>query len=131
MKHYYILIIFFLVLSMFSVNCKSQQDANYGKVVSFSMNKIIQFPDFDLEYTGETSKTSTFDNGNSFTFHYQNFTLSRGSESKVVQWTSGTGDIGPIQFVFGSNKYSIELRYCESLKKKLDDDELVITKISK
>jgi hypothetical protein len=131
MKHYYFLIIFFIAISMFSVNCKSQQDAGYSKVVQYSKNKTINFPDFDLEYTGETSKTSTFDNGNSFTFHYQNFTVSRGSESKVVQWTSGTGDIGPIPFEFGSNKYTIELTYCEALKKKLDSDELVITKLSK
>ena len=128
MKQYYFLIIFFTAISMFGVNCKSQQDAGYGDVVSYGKNKTIKFPDFDMVYTGETSKTSKFDNGNSFTFHYENFTISRGSDSKNVQWTSGTGEIYPIPFEFGGNKYTIELRYCEALKKKLGGDELVITK---
>ncbi len=122
-------IIVMLVSIFTTVGCKSQGSGAYGSVVSYSKGKTISFPDFDMVYTGETSKTSKFDNGNSFTFHYQNFTVSRGSDSKNVQWTSGTGEIYPIPFDFGGAKYTIELSYCEALKKRLDSDEMVITKV--
>ena len=110
--------------------CKSQGSAAYGTVVTFSKGKVIAFPDFDLEYTGETSSTSKFPNGNSFTFKYQEFKISRDGESKVVKWTTGTGIIEPANFEFGTTKFTLELRNAEALKKKLDDDELVVTKMN-
>jgi hypothetical protein len=110
--------------------CKSQGSAAYGTVVTFSKGKVISFPDFDLEYTGETSSTSTFPNGNSFTFKYQEFKISKDGQSTVVKWTTGTGIIEPANFEFRSMKFSLELRNAEALKKKLDDDELVVTKLN-
>lgn len=112
-----------------SAGCKSQGKGEYGKPVTFSKDKPVSFSDFDIVYTGETSKKSTFPNGNSFTFHYLNFTVSKGSSSKEVQWTSGTGEIYPVPFEFEMKKYTIELRYTEATKTRLDEDEMVITKL--
>lgn len=124
-----LIIIVLFASFLVSAGCKSQGKGGYGAPVTFSKDKPVAFPDFDIVYTGETSKTSTFQNGNSFTFKYQNFTVSKGSLSKVAQWTTGTGIIEPIPFEFSEAKYTIELRYTEATKIKLSDDEMVITKL--
>jgi len=126
MKNYHLLIL--LTIMVIGANC-GDKDGKYGTVVSFSKDNSIKFPDFELVFTGESDKTSYFDNGNKFTFHYYNFSVTAGSENKTVQWSSGTGEIGPMPFEIGGNKYSIELKYSEGLKKRLDNDELVITKL--
>lgn len=128
MKHS-LLIVTFIFASFWSSGCKSQGAAEYEKPVSYSKNKPVKFPDFEIEYTGETSKTSTFPNGNSFTFRYQNFKLTKGTQTKEIQWTSGTGIIEPVDFEFEGSKFTIELSYAEKLKKKLGSDEMVITKL--
>lgn len=128
MKNYHLLILLTIMVSFIGANC-GDKDGRYGAVVAFSKDNSIKFPDFELVFSGESDKTSYFDNGNKFTFHYYNFKLTAGSESKDVQWSSGTGDIGPVGFEIGGNKYTIELKYSEGLKKKLDGDELVITKL--
>jgi hypothetical protein len=124
-----LLIIIIMFTSLFaSGGCKSQGKGEYGKPASFSKDKPVSFPDFDIVYTGESSKTSTFPNGNSFTFRYQDFTVSKGTVTKEVKWTTGTGVIEPIPFDFDGKNYTIELRYTEASKTKLADDEMVITK---
>src|SRR4030095_705736 len=75
--------------------------ADYDKIVTFSQDKPVKFPDFELTYTGERKQTSTFPNGNSFTFTYNVFKLKNESKSDSVAWTSGTGEIAPIYFDFG------------------------------
>jgi len=121
----------FVSISLFaSIGCKSQQgNGEYGKAVTFDKDKPVKFPDFEIVYMGETSKTSTFPNGNSFTFKYQNFKVTKGSETKDVAWTTGTGIIEPANFDFGAGKYTLELRYTEEMKTKLAEDEMVITKL--
>jgi hypothetical protein len=44
---------------------------------------------------------------------------------KVVSWSSGTGDIAPVEFEIGGKHYQLELRHSEKLG-KLQDNELVI-----
>lgn len=125
-----LLIIIVMFASVFvSGGCKSQGKGGYGSPVTFSKDKPVSFPDFDIVFTGESSSTSTFPNGNSFTFRYMNFTVSKGADTKEVKWTTGTGIIEPIPFDFGGAKYTIELRYQEATKTKLADDEMVITKL--
>ncbi|HEY3250072.1 MAG TPA: hypothetical protein VGK25_03035 [Ignavibacteria bacterium] len=121
-------IIVSLVL-IYATGCNSSNPTgDYNKVVTFSQNKPIKFPDFELTFTGEHKETSTFPNGNTFTFTYYVFKLKNNNKADSVAWTSGTGVIGPIHFEFSGSKYSIELKYWEKEKKKLDEDELVITK---
>ncbi len=128
MKSHHVLILLAIMISFIGANC-GDKDGKYGAVVSFSKDDTVKFPDFALVFTGESDKTSYFDNGNKFTFHYYNFNASSGAESKVVQWSSGTGEIGPMPFEIGGNKYTIELKYAEGMKRKLDSNELVITRL--
>jgi len=122
-----IIVTYFLV---FAIGCNSSiPSGEYNKITSFSENKPIKFPDFELIFTGERKDTSIFPNGNKFTFTYYVFKLKNDNKVDSVAWTSGTGVIGPIYFEFGGSKFSIELKYWEKEKKKLDEDEFVITKM--
>src|SRR5262245_1763338 len=95
------IIISAILMSIFSLGIGCADSAgDYGKIVTFGKGTAIKFPDFSITYTGETSKTSEFPNGNKFTFKYKNFDVSNGSETKTIQWTAGTGEIGPIMFDF-------------------------------
>jgi hypothetical protein len=124
------IIILLLVLSTI-IGCRaSNSAADYDKIVTFSQDKPVKFSDFELTYVGERKQTSTFPNGNSFTFTYNVFKIKNENKADSVAWTSGTGEIGPIYFEFRGSKYSIELKYWEKEKKKLDEDELVITKLT-
>jgi hypothetical protein len=78
---------------------------------------------------GERKQTTTFPNGNTFTFTYYDFKIKNDKEEKTISWTSGTGEIAPAYFEINGMKFMLELRYWEKEKKKLDDDELVITKM--
>ncbi len=125
-----------IILSLMSIftftgakSCGSDSEGDYGKVVSYGQDKPIKFPDFTLTYTGETKKTSHFDNGNSFTFTYQNFLIKNDKDEKTISWSSGTGDIAPANFEFKGMKFMLELRYYEKENKRLGDGEMVITKL--
>ena len=104
---------------------------SYGKVVKYSQNKPIQYPDFQIEFTGESDKTSVFDNGNKFTFHYYNFKITSPAESKDVQWSQGTGLIAPASFELGSKTYTIELKRSQLFSKELANDEMIVTFLDK
>jgi hypothetical protein len=125
-----ILGITFIIVFTSAVCCNGgETKGDYETVVTFKLNKTIKFPDFRLTFTGERQEISKFPNGNSFTFTYFDFTISNKKYEKKVSWTAGTGDIAPINFEFNGMKFSLELRFLEKKNKKLDDDELVITKL--
>ncbi|RPI18943.1 MAG: hypothetical protein EHM58_03545 [Ignavibacteriae bacterium] len=107
----------------------SNSASQYSSVVRYDLNKTIAFPDFDLTYIGERKETSKFPNGNSFTFTFYDFKIKKGDVEKTISWSSGTGDIAPANFEFNGQKYTLELRYFEKEKEKLDNDELVISKL--
>ena len=46
---------------------------------------------------------------------------------KIVSWSSGTGDIGPVEFEIGDKRFLLELRHSDELG-KLNENELVIWK---
>lgn len=122
-----IIITYFLVLAL---GCNgSVPTGEYNKITSFSENKPIKYPDFELTYIGERKQTSTFPNGNSFTFTYYDFKVRNEKEEKTVSWTTGTGVIEPVNFEINGMKFMLELRYWEKEKKKLDEDVLVVTKL--
>ena len=117
------------LIVIFASGCnKLNNIAEYDNIVKFDNDVPIKFPDFEMTYVGERKDTSIFPNGSTFTFTYNVFKLKNDIKSDSVTWTSGTGEIGPIYFEFSGSKYSIELKYWEKQKKKLDEDELVITK---
>lgn len=124
--------IFFISLISFifsaAISCSHGNiSGNYGEITSYKKDQPVLFPDFTLTYTGERKETSTFPNGKKFTFTFYDFKIKSNDEEKTISWTSGTGVIEPLDFEFAGKKFTLELRYRENEKKKLDEDELVIT----
>ena len=101
----------------------SEQTASYGSRVKYEVGKKIKFPDFTIEYVGERRKSGPV---YPRPFLYYDFKISQGTNEKMVSWTAGTGDIGPMDFEVGGKHYQIELRHSDKLG-KLKDDELVIS----
>jgi hypothetical protein len=110
-------------------SCGSGGDGKYGEVVKFSQDKPVKYPDFEITFLGERKQTANFPNGNSFTFTYYDFKVKNPSNEKDLFWTAGTGEIAPAYFTLDGVKFMLELRSAENGKKKLDNDEMVITKM--
>lgn len=108
--------------------CSAKGNHEYNSIVSYSKNEVIKFPDFTLEFTGTRDEKKMFPNGNSINFRFYDFKITFGSETKIVSWSSGTGDIAPLPFEAGGKKFELELSNSESLNKKLSENELVIVK---
>ena len=104
----------------------SEQTASYGARVKCEVGKKIEFPDFTIEYVGERRKSGPV---YPRPFLYYDFKVSQGTIEKMVSWTAGTGDIGPMDFEVGGKHYQLELRHSDKLG-KLKDDELVIRQSS-
>jgi hypothetical protein len=101
----------------------SEQKASYGTRVKYRPGEKIEFPDFTIEYIGERRKaTPAYPRG----FRYYDFKVSKGNVEKMVSWTTGTGDIGPVEFEIVGKDYQLELRHSDKLG-KLKDNELVIS----
>jgi hypothetical protein len=103
MKGYLLILCFLFLASSISNGCSaiSGGKGEYSKIVSFSKNEKIQFPDFVLEYIGERSEKKEFPNGNSFTFRFYDFIISSSAETKTISWSSGTGLIDPLPLSSG------------------------------
>jgi hypothetical protein len=100
----------------------SEQKAAYGTHVKYRLGQKIEFPDFTIEYVGERRKSvPVYPRG----FLYYDFKVSKGKVEKVVSWTTGTGDIGPMDFEIDGKHYQLELRHSDKLG-KLKENELVI-----
>jgi hypothetical protein len=100
----------------------SERKASYGMRVKYRVGQKIEFPDFVIEYTGERRQSvSGYPRG----FLYYDFKVRNANVVKVVSWSSGTGDIGPVEFETGGKHYQLELRHSDKLG-KLNDNELVI-----
>jgi len=100
----------------------SEQKASYGTRVKYRTGEKIEFPDFTIDYVGERRKTlPVYPRG----FLYYDFEVRNANIEKAVSWSSGTGDIGPVQFEIGGKHYQLELRHSDKLG-KLKDNELVI-----
>jgi len=100
----------------------SEQKASYGTRVKYQAGRKIEFPDFRVEYVGERrTSLPAYPRG----FLYYDFKVRTANIKKVVSWSSGTGDIGPMEFEIGSKRFLLELRRSDKLG-KLSNDELVI-----
>ena len=98
--------------------------AGYGAKVRFSKGTALTFSDFELTYLGERHVASKiYPRG----FNCSDFKVSRGGKSITVSWSSGTGDLGPQDFVFEGKPFSLELRRTTK-HGWLKDDEVVIEK---
>ncbi len=108
--------------------CSAKGGYEYNSIISYSKNEAMTFPDFTLEFTGIRDEKKFFPNGNSINIRFHDFKVISGSETKIISWSSGTGDIAPQPFEAGGKKFELELSNSESLKKKLSENELVIVK---
>jgi hypothetical protein len=100
----------------------SEQKAAYGTRVKCRPGEKIEFPDFTIDYVGERRQsTPAYPRG----FLYYDFKVRTANIEKVVSWSSGTGDIGPVAFEIGGKRFLLELRRSDKLG-KLQDNELVI-----
>jgi len=100
----------------------SEQKASYATRVKYQAGQKIEFPDFTVEYVGERrTGVTAYPRG----FLYYDFKVRTANIEKVVSWSSGTGDIGPVEFEIGSKRFLLELRRSDKLG-KLNKDELVI-----
>lgn len=96
--------------------------ATYGQKVAYAPGQSIDFPDFTLTYVGARHETSAiFPHG----FDFQDFQIQRTSETYIVSWSSGTGEVGPTFFAVQGQTYRLELVYSDQFS-WLADDELVI-----
>ena len=98
--------------------------APYGEKVHFRQGIVLHFQDFDLTYLGRRHQPSPqYPRG----FEIDEFRVTRGKESQVVEWSPGTGDIGPTRFKVSSRAFDLELLISETLG-MLKEDELVVTR---
>jgi len=103
-----------------------EQKASYGTRVKYQAGQKIEFPDFTVEYVGERrTSLPAYPRG----FLYYDFKVRTANVEKVVSWSSGTGDIAPVDFEIGSKRFFLELRRSDKLG-KLSNDELVISPAS-
>ena len=102
----------------------SEQKASYGTRVKYRVGQKIELPDFVIEFVGERRQSvSAYPRG----FLYYDFKVRNANVEKVVSWSSGTGDIGPVAFEIGGKRFLLELRASDKLG-KLEENELVIWK---
>ncbi len=95
---------------------------SYGTRVKYRAGQKIEFPDFTVEYVGERRQsTPAYPRG----VLYYDFKVRTANIERVVSQSSGTGDIGPMDFEIGGKHYQLELRHSDKLG-KLQDNELVM-----
>ncbi len=101
-----------------------ESQASYGVRVKYRPEQKIKYSDFTIEYVGERQEsTPAYPRG----FLYYDFKVWAANIEKIVSWSSGTGDIGPVEFEIGGKRFLLELRRSDKLG-KLKENELVIWK---
>lgn len=103
-----------------------KQNVKFGEIISFKENEKLQFSDFSIQFLGTTNQK--VDSNPNLNFVYYNFIIKDSDGRKRnLNWSSGTGDIGPAIFVVKNKVYQLELKYSEKDNKWLKDNELVIS----
>lgn len=107
------------------------ETAHYAEVVPYSSNAWLKFPDFSIRYIG----TRVVPPGKiKLTFTFYQFDVQAGGKTQRVEWSSGTGSIGPRKFTVDGKEFYLELMasmYAGAPTERLNDNELVITPAEK
>jgi hypothetical protein len=93
----------------------------FNKKVTFRAGEVMRFPQFTIEYIGITSPGIP-------QVHLaptHEFRVRRVTETITVNWSTGTGVIGPAEFKIGGRTYWIELARSDRYG-WLKPDELVV-----
>jgi len=96
----------------------------YNKKVTFRMGELLRFPRFTIEYIGITSPGVP-------QLHLaptHGFRVRRGTETIAVNWSTGTGDIGPAEFKLGGRTYWVELAHSDQYGWLKRDEMVVVPK---
>lgn len=116
------------IILMFLPGCsRSLADPNstrYGQKFMYHPAREIQFPDFRLKFVGDRAGGSISGLLLAPIFDFQVLT---SNESKLIHWSSGTGDIGPTGFKVQKACFWLELDYSEAYG-RLGDNEAVISR---
>ena len=98
----------------------------YSCRVEYVLNEPIVFPDFTISFLG-SSEQKVEVQGRRIPFGpCYNFLVSADTQSQKICWSTGTGVIGPIQFLVKNSCYSLERLDADKLG-KLRDNEFVIS----
>ncbi|MHC1741809.1 MAG: hypothetical protein AB9873_02115 [Syntrophobacteraceae bacterium] len=100
----------------------------FGKPVKYSSSTRIEFPGFTVRFVGTRHEASTvYPRG----FLYYDFEIRSNTASvTTVSWSSGTGELAPVELSIDGRHYFLELK-ADSLaidpkKRWLKEDELII-----
>ena len=109
MKNLVLIVIFSLVGCAFTATFNHVEHARYGMWESFSPNKALSYPEFDIIFLG--SRPNGFYQG-SDTHRLADifqFEIRKGETKISLSWCSGTGDIGPEAFTLNGKSYYLEM----------------------
>jgi hypothetical protein len=96
----------------------------YNKKVTFRTGEILRFPHFTIEYIGIASPGIP-------QLHLapsHGFRVRRGTQTIAVNWSTGTGDIGPAEFKIGGRTYWTELAHSDRYGWLKADEMVVVPK---
>ena len=111
----------FLIMVV-ACNRASTQPPIYGERIQYAEGQPLNFPDVTLEFVGKReSPPSDYYPQSMYSY---DFKVSQGSQSQLISWSAGTGDIGPTLFELAGNRYALELAMSDKLG-ILDENELV------
>jgi hypothetical protein len=85
----------------------TQVAARYGEPARFSREISLQYPDFDLIYLG-LGRATVGAGHLALQAHY--FRAIGSKEQNIINWSAGTGLLGPIGFELGGKRFFIEMR---------------------
>lgn len=112
-------------LLIIAVACQpvSTQPPAYGAKVHYAQGQPLHFPDVSLEFVGRREVPASADYPRAMTFY--DFKVHQGSETQLVSWSAGSGDIGPTLFEVAGQRYTLELARSDTLG-ALAEAELVL-----
>jgi hypothetical protein len=112
-----------LLLSGLGAAAAPPEPLPYTQKTAYQKNKPLKFGDFTLTFLGERHVTPPqYSRG----WTCYDFKVEHAGAVQTVTWSAGTGDIGPVEFQVGHQKFLLERATSDRLG-KLRENELVIS----
>jgi hypothetical protein len=114
-----------IILTACSATLDSSDTIAYGSKVRFRVDRAMRFRDFEMTYMGKRHVTPPqYPRG----WWIHDFKVRSKENEQTVSWSTGTGDIGPVNFKVGGASFQIELSHSNKLG-QLHEDEMVISPV--
>ncbi len=100
-----------LLASFLSVAPAYAQDSGknmYDTISNFTPDAWLIFEDFSLRYVGERVVEPS--GRITITMRFQQFDVNTSQGMQRIEWSAGTGDIGPAKFAVGAKNFYLELQ---------------------